>query len=259
MEISWITDAHLDFLSDGEVLDFLSTVKSDALYLTGDISNGSKIVGHLHLLQRAFPGQIFFVLGNHDFYGCRVDQVREAVAACVSTAPRLVYLRDQARQIGPHTALVGVDGFSDGMVGQADGSFRVNDETKILDLKYDPNPLLLRRELGRVESEKLRESLQKAAKLSGVREVHVLTHIPPYAQSAWWKGGHSQPSALPYMVCGQAGLVLAEEAAANPSINYLVFCGHTHHSGTNKQSPNLTVYTGAATYGKLTLAGKLKV
>jgi len=77
----------------------------------------------------------------------------------------------------------------------------------------------------------------------------VVTHVPPFRESAWYEGSYSADDWLPFFSCGAVGQVLRETMQARPDREMWVLCGHTHGSGTADILPNLRVLTGGAEYG----------
>ena len=80
--LAWLTDIHLDFLDAKQVDAFCQNVAScdtDAFMIGGDISIATQIQEHLLLLARHLRGPIYFVLGNHDFYGGSIAGVGAAI------------------------------------------------------------------------------------------------------------------------------------------------------------------------------------
>ena len=73
-KFGWATDIHLDFLGDDnkrliEFAEGLVRESPTGLFLTGDLSVTQKLVYHLSAIERVVQRPIYFVLGNHDFYG----------------------------------------------------------------------------------------------------------------------------------------------------------------------------------------------
>ena len=67
----WLTDIHLNFLSPAQRRQFYACLRAaelDGLLIGGDIGEAPSVVHYLTELEEAFPGMIYFVLGNHDFY-----------------------------------------------------------------------------------------------------------------------------------------------------------------------------------------------
>lgn len=82
MRLAWLTDIHLD-LVEAAVLDrFLKAVADgnpDLILISGDIGTAETIVDYLVLLRDRLTSPIYFVLGNHDFFGGSIEDVRERV------------------------------------------------------------------------------------------------------------------------------------------------------------------------------------
>ncbi len=55
----------------------LASQKLDGLFLTGDISTASQIEAHLQLFEDLYQSPVYFVLGNHDYYGGSIEAVRK--------------------------------------------------------------------------------------------------------------------------------------------------------------------------------------
>ena len=64
------------------------------------------------------------------------------------------------------------------------------------------------------------------------------------------EGEISNDDYLPFFASKITGDVLLKVAKANPEIEFLVLCGHTHSSAYYKPVDNLTVKAGSAEYGK---------
>jgi predicted phosphohydrolase len=279
VRLAWATDIHLDFLPDEGVRAFaaeLARTGADALVLSGDLSHAELLEHHLRLLSQGFPGPIYFVLGNHDYYGSSIAAVRAAVTELGTRRPRLRWLPAAGVvELTEKTALIGVDGWGDARLG-APATTRVtlNDFFHIEDLAAEIDPaaravpsLLVggdRRALprklqalGAAEADTCRRLLSAA--LADYEHVLVATHVPPFAEACWYEGRLSDDDWLPYFCCAAVGDVLRELAAAAPSRALTVVCGHTHGEGEAQILPNLRVLTGAAVYRRPALQRVLAV
>jgi Icc-related predicted phosphoesterase len=85
--------------------------------------------------------------------------------------------------------------------------------------------------------------------LSSFQHIVVVTHVPPFQESAWWMGKPSAPDWLPFFSCKAVGDVLKESMLNYPTRQMAVLCGHTHGSGRVQILPNLTILSGSARYG----------
>jgi len=78
--------------------------------------------------------------------------------------------------------------------------------------------------------------------------VLLLTHVPPFQESAWCGGNISDDSGLPYFACKAVGDVLVGVMRKYEDWKLTVLCGHVHSGGTVQILDNLEVITGAAEY-----------
>jgi Icc protein len=85
--------------------------------------------------------------------------------------------------------------------------------------------------------------------LAAFQHIILLTHVPPFLESAWRLGKPSSPDFLPFFSCIAVGDVLVEFLEDHPDKQMTVLCGHTHGSGIAQILPNLVVDTGSARYG----------
>ncbi|MCA9191558.1 MAG: metallophosphoesterase [Planctomycetales bacterium] len=251
----WLTDIHLNFvnLSARDALwQKIASAQLDSLLITGDISEADDICYELTRLRSEFPGQIFFVLGNHDFYHGSIDLVRERVEWTCKTQPRLHYLTGNAPMpMAGGWSLCGDDGWGDARLGDFFCSpIRMNDFRLINDFAHLDSHSLYRKlkRLGTESAIRLSQQLRVAAQQSN--HILVLTHLPPFKESCWYEGGHGNDDWLPFFACHAVGLTLKRFCRSNPSHEVIVLCGHTHHRGVSRILPNLLTWTGQADYGQ---------
>src|SRR5579871_3252524 len=91
----WTSDLHLDRLSHSDFSEFknwLLEQQSDALVLSGDIAEADSFAGYLRDLARILPGPIYFVLGNHDFWGSSFSDVHAAAGRLVRECSNVHWL-----------------------------------------------------------------------------------------------------------------------------------------------------------------------
>lgn len=279
MRLAWATDIHLDFLGDDAVRRFaaeLAAPRADALILSGDLSHAELLEHHLRLLSQGVPGPVYFVLGNHDYYGSSIAAVRQAVRELGLRRPRLCWLPAAGVvRLTERTALVGIDGWADARLGAPETTPVVlNDFFHIEELaaRVDPvaraRPAYFRatdrsglhaelRARGDAEAAACRALLGEA--LAAYERVVVVTHVPPFAAACWHEGRTSDDDWLPYFTCAAVGEVLRELAAGAPDRDITVLCGHTHGVGEAAVLPNLRVLTGGAEYRRPVLQRVLEV
>ena len=79
----WITDAHLDHLSDvmeDAWFEKLANTKADMLLLGGDTANARIFSRMLGRIQEVFPKKVVLVAGNHDYYHTSISDFRAKLA-----------------------------------------------------------------------------------------------------------------------------------------------------------------------------------
>jgi 3',5'-cyclic-AMP phosphodiesterase len=171
-----------------------------------------------------------------------------------SLRTRLVTARtfQTASQVIPlnkSVALVGVDGWADGLGGEGPATkARINDFYQILDFATEPEPQVFRqmKERARKYSQALKPSLIKA--LKQYQTTIIATHVPPYERAAWHEGSPSSADYQPFFSSPTMGNMIKAAAAKHPGKSVLVLCGHTHSPGIYRDG-NILVLTAGARYG----------
>ena len=255
MRVAWVTDPHLDHLQPPHIEAFcrdVNGVDADVVLIGGDIAVARNVRETLRVLADAIAAHIYFVLGNHDYYGGGIDRTRAQVAQFTREAGRPTWLPTAGVvQLTPDTALIGHGGWADGRFGDYAGHYlMLNDYRLIDDFTQINRAERLRRlnELGDEAAAHLRRALEEA--VQGSRHVILLTHVPPFMEACWHEGSISTPAFLPHFACKAVGEALVSVMRSHPERELLVLCGHTHSSGEARILPNLLVRTGAAVYGQ---------
>src|SRR5260221_50937 len=121
MRNAHITDIHLDFLNEQQILEFATRVADSGcsgVLLTGDISNTKNLTYHLSILERVIQKPIMFVAGNHDFYGGSIAAVRKSLAELSNMSQFLRYMPTVPYiALSPTTAVVGHHGWYGALYG----------------------------------------------------------------------------------------------------------------------------------------------
>ena len=255
MRLAWATDIHLEFLTPPALTAFCVTLarsSADGFLISGDISQARGLHKHLRILERTLERPVYFVLGNHDYYHGKIAEVRERVREISRISSYLRWLPASGPvELAPNTGLLGHDGWADGRLGDyAHSPVLLNDYRLIDDfVGLDPAArLVLLNQLGDEAAAYFRRELPDA--LSRWKRLLILTHVPPFAESAWYMGRRSDDDWLPHFTCKAVGDVLFEAANNHPDRDFRVLCGHTHSGGVVEVLPNLRVTTGAARYGE---------
>jgi len=262
VRLDWITDPHLDHLPGSEELvrfvQQLHSRDSDALLITGDIAEGPTVHDYLGIISGAYQRPVFFVLGNHDYYGDWMSSTHGRVRqVCAAVPPGILNWMPDAGvvMLSDGVALVGHGGMYDGQEGQPGLQMSMSDfflPHGIMDMAQALSmgsrhlfDLLLK--LGQTCAAHVRENVRQAARL-GARRVIVLTHVPPFLEASHFRGRPSEPSHAPFYVNRSLGDTLLELSSELRDVRLEVLAGHTHGPRVYQAAENLVVRVGRARY-----------
>lgn len=253
MRLAWATDIHLNFVDRGVVARFCEEVerrRAARLVISGDIAESIELGGTLGFLADSLSCPVDFVLGNHDFYGGRIAEVRAAMAVVTRRIPSLNWLPEAGViSLGPEVVLLGHDGWGDSRLGDfTTSTIRLNDYRLIGELSGLGQGELAKvlRSLGDEAAHFARTTLPKA--LGTHRSAIFATHVPPFRKSCVFKGRVANDEWAPHFSCGALGEALEEIMSGLPDRRLLVLCGHVHNPGFARIRPNLVAVTGGAEY-----------
>jgi len=254
MRHAWLTDIHLEFLRDKKAVTFVEELADqgfDGIFLTGDISTAKRLELHLQLFEDIYQAPVYFVLGNHDYYGGSIESVRRMTEELCNRSKWLHWLPTSGVvKISNDICLIGHDSWADGRFGDYAGSrVLLNDYVQIQNFAKAGSlgRLALLNSFGDQAAAYFKDILPDA--LKHYRHVIVLTHIPPFKEACWHEGEISADDWLPHFSCKAVGDVLRKFMSAYPDRQMTVLCGHTHSIGQVTILPNLLVKTGGAEYG----------
>jgi 3',5'-cyclic AMP phosphodiesterase CpdA len=254
MTIAWLTDLHLDYVKSlSKIEDLCKTISlsgAHAVLITGDIAT-EHLHRYLDFLTEQLQMPIYFVLGNHDYYGSSIGKTDFEIQGKTMVNQQLIWLsRTDVIELSPSTCLVGHEGLADGRLGDPVGSqVEVDDYYQISELIQPSKELRLaaQHKLGDEAATWLRTQLTEAVK----RYLHIIValHVPPFAEACWHDGKNTDDEHLPHYGCKATGEVLKAVMLEHPEISMTVYCGHGHSEGYVEILPNLKVITGGAKYG----------
>lgn len=250
MKLIWTSDIHLNFLGEKGRLDFYTTIKKKkpgAVIVSGDIAESHNVVPILTGMQDYLGVPVYFVLGNHDFYGSGLKAVKDSVKRlnCLTNSEGIALTKK--------TFMVGVDGWGDCRNGDYE-----NSHITMSDWLYIDD---LRKGYGQGRKE-LKETLQKLADVdaidlkrkvvqaltNGYKKIIIVTHVPPFAEACLYAGTKSTPSGLCFWSSKILGDTILPIAQKNPDVDFLWLSGHTHSRATYKPCENMTVKVAEAQY-----------
>ena len=259
--LAWLTDPHFDHCEQSEYLIENISKKAndaqvDALILSGDISSSKKLVYHLSVLERTFQKPIYFVLGNHDYWGSDIETVRKTVLSTAGYSSYLKFLtRSSYVALSKSTCVLGHDGWYDAYLGNAMSSqMGLNDWDRIYDFiktfgrQTREETIKVSRELASQSLSHIKECIKAAAKYHN--NIVIVTHVPPFIEACRYGAEPTQFDALPWFCNAQLGNLLRVAGDSYKNINFTIFAGHTHFKGEHHIAKNIHCYVGASTYGK---------
>ena len=266
-ELLWATDVHLDHLPLRHApFEFGRALrgeqpKSSGAILSGDIGEADTLECILEDFASGYAGPVYFVLGNHDYYGNSFRAVDERIAGLCRRTTNLHWLQHLTVPVAGSVRLIGVNGWYDAGNGDRGTDLEMTDFQRIADLSAAKNEsrerlLQVCAERARHEARRLNDQLRSC---SDARSVLVVTHVPPFQNAAWHEGETSNDRWAPFFSSKVIGDVLLKSARGRPELQHTVLCGHTHGRGVYQPLPNLVVYTGRARYGAPELAGILSI
>lgn len=277
MRLAWATDIHLDMTGNViEKLQLLSKSSSscDAIILTGDISISNFVIQHLSILETIFEKPIYFVLGNHDYYGSSFSMVRRNVINLCNTSSYLRYMTNTPYvKLEQGKYLIGHDGWYDTQNGNPVGSsIFMNDWIQISDFNsalrgsyggfgINKNVIIdISKKLAQNSANHIANSIKAIIKSS--EHIIVMTHVPPFKESFNASEKYKEMSVfdvLPWYTSKIMGDTLLAAAKAYPNVKFTVLSGHIHSHYDDDLLNNLNVKVGRAIYGNPQLASTLTV
>jgi len=276
MRYIFLTDIHIDCLGHEKLNDFLSACADpsiDGYLISGDIGTAPNVANFLRIMQDAWQKPILFCLGNHDFWYGSIQATSTNVRVLARESeldwPDLTYISSQSFvPLTPETALVGHDGWYDGLHGDPRGSnFLMNDWWNIkefrdvlepaatcfyrggprLDMRSRMKVIELCQKLASKAATHVKFGIQAAVN-NGYTSVIVLTHVPPWEQAHVHEGRPGGDYASPWFTSKVMGDMLEEVAVQNPDVEFTVLCGHTHGRIDVQILGNLICRVGGADY-----------
>lgn len=257
-KVLWITDMHLDSCSDKTLNTFFKKIEpGSTLIITGDISDSRRSLWDLLAISKALMNcEIYFILGNHDFYYGSINSVRGNVKNFVNMQVNLHYIPNMLypaylKVDQTEWALIGVDGWADAQAGNFDASPSLLKDYQLIHDFSNMDTVSKRRFLnllGQEEAYKLKERLNEDVVGDNIL---IATHVPPYEEAHLYEGKKASPVYLPHFVCVATGEVITEYAVNNKKKNIHIICGHTHQKLDIKIMDNITVHVGYANYSEL--------
>ncbi len=259
MKLAWLTDIHLNFLeveARQKYYENIIDTGCDALLISGDIAEAPSVTDLLIEMAGQIKKPIYFIVGNHDYYRGNIDDVRRELTELSAANAHLFWLPASGLQQLPNNSiLLGQDGWADGRLGNYQNSPVSRSDSRLIADLFQEKMLgrqqLLQKmqKLADLDANALKNGLAQAVKQQP-QKIIVLTHIPPFKEACQHMGQVTSDNYLPFFSSKVIGDVLMHFVKENPSIDFLVLCGHTHSDAEYQPRTNLIVKAGKAEYYK---------
>lgn len=248
----WLTDTHFDFLSKSKLLKFfvlLRELECDGIFISGDVSTGNELADHISFLLKVTEIPIYWVNGNHDYYGSNFAEINETMMTLMEDDERLHYLTSlNYLPLGKTAALIGHDGWCDSRWRVPYTSFlfyadfvNIEDFRK---LKNNKERMNLVRQLADTAAASIATKLLLA--LQKFDTVYLLTHFPPWPDKTNKYWGLLEEFWKPYNSSKVMADTLEGIMTQYPDKKLVVLSGHTHNKRNVNLTPNIELRVGSA-------------
>jgi Icc-related predicted phosphoesterase len=254
LKVVWVTDLHLDAAKPDfyqALFKNIETLNPDLILVGGDTANGLKAFQYLLLMQELLQKEIYFVLGNHEFYHHSIFHTRSIATQTAAYNENLHYLTNENLvHLSDSTVLIGHDGWCDARAGNfLTSTVSLHDYHLIKDLKdLSKHKLQMKlHQLGTEAAESLEKKLDEAFKKYSY--IVLLTHTPPFQAACIYDKHISDDNWAPHFVCKAMGDMLIKKMNQHPEKYLIALCGHAHHLADISILPNLRVIVGESVLG----------
>jgi predicted phosphohydrolase len=233
--LAWVTDPHLDHAQVAALTRHVKQLRDkspDAVLVTGDFATAPRLPKWLRAYHRFAERPVYFILGNHDFWGGSIGETRARVREEVAREPGITWLTESGPVRLGRTVLVGHDGWYDARTGDWESRrVRMQDWELVEDLREagSHEDLVGRiRALADEAAAALLPKVEDAAQAG--TSVLIATHVPPWPLPP--PRAHPIDPAgdaiAPWYVARQLGHSLERIAERHPRVAFRVVAGHTH-------------------------------
>lgn len=231
--IIWLTDTHLTFSflwKKYSLINHIKNLEADALFMSGDISNGLFIDYVLYYIATHVDIPIYFVLGNHDYYFKGISDVHNDIRHLVKKHSNLHWLTEsEPISLKDDICVIGTEGWYDCHQGNSDyikftfDAWLIEEFRKIkLSEKID-----LSKKMAKESADSISKKLISALN-SGYKQIYLITHVPPFEEATRGEGTVFEKFLLPYNTNVTLGNKLKEIMSNFPDRKLNVICGHIH-------------------------------
>jgi 3',5'-cyclic-AMP phosphodiesterase len=248
------TDTHLLPFNRYKMLSSILDEKPSGVFLTGDISHsGYTLIGDLEFFGKRIGRPLYFVLGNHDFFGSSFDKVHVQVRSLCKQYKNLIWMNEAGTiALNEETALIGKMGWYDARVGNPDyikytlDWFLIDDFRALSTMKARVEKF---RDIAEDSAKVLSRQLEAA--LDTYKTVYLLTHFPPWQEANRCHSWISEQFWTPYNTNYALGQALENVMEQHKKRYLVVLAGHTHSPVSIHIARNIECRVGKGSYHKI--------
>lgn len=249
----WLTDTHTKIFGRYKMLSNILDRKPTAVFLTGDISEGYAFLSDLEFLGKKIGRPLYFVLGNHEYWGSSFDKVQFGVRELCAKYKNLIWMDESGIiALNEETCLIGRGNWYDARIGNEDFIKYTFDWWAIEDFRK-LNSMKQRIDLMRAIADKTTQILchQLEEAVETYKSVYLLTHIPPFSEAHRANDWISDKFYEPYNTNIRLGQELEKIMSKHKKRHLTILCGHCHVSMTAHISRNIECRVGKGSYHKI--------
>lgn len=248
----WLTDIHAEIRDLTKIDALVTKIKKNPhpyICISGDIGENKLSYQILNLLSKQTDKIIFFVLGNHDYYGFSISEFQKMTDSIYRSHPKIHYLSAlQPIEIKKNIGIIGIDNFYDftGIEDIDPKSITSKDFFKISDFS-DLQFSEIRNFLTCYSSicadfleKKLNAGFAKFDKLI------LVCHVPITMKEELLKNEYGNKKWEPILSNPHLGQFLEKYMGQRPDKKLRVLSGHTHHKAHVSLLENLNISVGKA-------------
>lgn len=229
----WAADLHFD---TARILPFdfgrilaKKYANVSGLILTGDISTAKSLKSCLIDLQKGFDKKVYFVLGNHDYWGNSFLNIDIEMS---NISDDIIFLNTSGPiKLNKRVWLVGTGGWYDCGYGSDNGR-EMEDFYRIEELSEDPI------NKSKARAAYLADQIERQIDIAmnkGAKKIVVATHVPPFEELAQFG------DLVSFYGSSSTGIVL--DRSADIMKEMIVLCGHVH-CAERYSYKNIIAYSG---------------
>ena len=259
----WLTDLHLTVCENpqekiSKIAEVVHNNRASGCFMTGDTSQANSLIVSLAGIESVLKMPIYFVLGNHDYWGSTVENIRTEMKNLGSFSTFLKYLGNSSYlPLTDSTCVLGHDGWYDFVLGGP--NIAMNDWKNIGDFNGLSNQGIVAKaqELSRMSALSVMNSIKAATRY--YKNIIILTHVPPWKEISLDDDKFLQNEKIGSYTSKFMGDVISQAAKAFPNVTFTVLCGHSHFEATHQVSSNIIARCGKAKYGSPDVFGYIEI